>query len=236
MKRSIAAGLSLSLLSLAAGHAGGEETSQDFILVRSRKALSVDRLPAERVSIGMPGDYKPCIALLKNGDLALIASIASIRRERKKVFEPSIWFRSTDGGRSWSNGLPLVGQLGAEAYLGVLKDGTVFITTELAANDVLNKEGYTYSYLHRSADNGMTWDSRPIMAEDIPGAPPKAWTLTSRTPFELADGSLILSVSAPKGLVYSGDRETVERLGTRPRLPDSRELMKRRWRRCGGLS
>jgi hypothetical protein len=202
VKQLVAIFLSFALVGLLSHDTASEEFKDEFIPVKNPKTLDTDRLPAERIPIGVAGDYKPCIALLRNGDLAIIASIAAVRREGNKVFEPSIWFRSTDGGRSWSNGVPLLNQLGAEAYLGVLKDGTVFITTELAKNDVLNRDGYTYSYLHRSTDNGMTWESLRITSEDLPGAPPKAWTLTSRTPFELADGTVILTVSAPKEFVY----------------------------------
>ena len=202
MKQSISALLVLPLFPLLVLQKVGNEQDQQDVLVKNPKVLGASRLPAERIPLGMPGDYKPSIALLKNGDLAITASIASVKRERNMVFEPTIWFQSTDGGRTWSTGRPLVGVLGAEAYVGVVKDGTVFITTEVARNDITNTAGYTYSYLHRSTDNGVTWESRLITSEDVPGAPPKSWTLTSRIPFELSDNSLILTVSAPKGLVY----------------------------------
>ena len=79
--------------------------------------------------------------------------------------------------------------LGREPYLTVLKNGTVFITGHLLAQDVRNKWGYTTGFLHRSTDGGRTWQSTRVESEQLK---PKASNHTTRNVLELTDGSLLL--------------------------------------------
>src|SRR5579862_5589857 len=69
----------------------------DFIPVWQPKSLHVDRIPAKRISLGYPGDYKPCHVRLAGSELLLTA------------FEPNelgngwpkeqiLLYRSKDGG------------------------------------------------------------------------------------------------------------------------------------------
>jgi hypothetical protein len=189
--------LLLCLLSglLAPGSAGAEP-DQGAIAVTNPRALAVERLPAERFAFGEPDDYKPCIALLTNGDLAVIA-FHQHKQDGGKVREDMIRFRSTDSGRTWSKGKTL-DLLGREPYFSVMKDGTLFITVHLLAGDVHNKDGFTHSYLHRSADGGKTGTTLRIGPD---GFPPRAESMTSRNVLELADGTL-LGVDSAKGPAF----------------------------------
>lgn len=172
---------------------------QDFIRVRDPVTLP-ERIPAERIPVGIPADYKPCLAPLPGGDLLLVM-FHSVGAGGGKVREDMILYRSPDGGRTWGERrvLPL---LGREPYFSVLQDGTLFITTHLLAQDIRNTDGYIHSYVHRSADGGATWSTLKIVAEDVPGAAPRTWTHTSRNILELSDGALILGVSAGSSIDY----------------------------------
>ena len=180
--------------------AAEDELSDDFIQVRKPMTLGVDRLPAQRISVGIVGDYKPCIAQLPNGQLLLVM-FYSHYLEDGRYQEDIILYRSNDGGLSWSErqGLAL---LGREPHLTVLKDGTVFITVHFLSQDWRNEDGYTHSYLHRSADGGNTWTSMRIGPEDLPGAAPQSGAWTTRNVLELPDGGLLMGVSAPNGVDY----------------------------------
>jgi len=177
----------------------GDANAEEFLPVRNPRALPA-RLPAERIPIGKVGDYKPCVALLSSGELLVVAFDHQTFGDGK-VLENMLLFRSNDGGKTWSEQtiLPL---LGREPYFSVLKDGTLFLTTHLLIQDVRNKLGYIHSYVHRSTDDGKTWQTTSIKAEDVPGAAPKTWTHTSRNILELKDGSLILGVSVGSSIDY----------------------------------
>ncbi len=95
----------------------------DWITVKNPKNLQVNRLSAERIPVGIPGDYKPCIALLPNGELLLVC-FHGIQLGEGKIREDIILFRSQDGGRTWSERQAL-DILGREPYFTVLKDGTI---------------------------------------------------------------------------------------------------------------
>lgn len=157
------------------------------------------RLPAEpisvqRVPLGEPDDYKPCIARLPSGEL-LLTAFHQHKRDGGKVMEQMLLFRSRDGGRTWSKAEEL-NLLGREPYLTVLKDGTIFITVHLLEQDVRNEWGYTCGFLHRSTDGGKSWETIRIESE---GIKPKASNHTTRNVLQLVDGTLLLGVDYDGG-------------------------------------
>jgi hypothetical protein len=125
----------------------------------------------------------------------LLTAFHQHQREDKKVLEQNLLFRSQDGGKTWSTAEKL-GVLGREPYLTVLKDGTLFLTGHLLANDVRNEWGYTTGFLHRSTDGGRTWKSVRVESEEIK---PKASNHTSRNVLQLASGDLLLGVDYDGG-------------------------------------
>jgi len=129
----------------------GEEIVNDIIKVVNPKTLPA-HLPAQRIPLGV--DYKPSIARHPSGEL-LVVAFRGERLESGKIREDEILYRSGDGGKTWS-GAEKLDLLGREPYLTVVKDGTIFITSNLLAQDARNKDGHAYSYLHRSRDGGRT--------------------------------------------------------------------------------
>lgn len=162
--------------------------------IADRKDLSTDKLAGERIPLGEVDDYKPCIARLPSGEL-LLTAFHQHKRDGNKVMEQTLLFRSPDGGRTWTAPQPL-DLLGREPYLTVLKNGTVFMTGHLLAQDVRNEWGYTTGFLHRSTDGGRTWQSTRVESESIK---PNANNHTSRNVLELSDGSLLLGVDYDGG-------------------------------------
>ena len=151
------------------------------------------RIDATRIPVGEPGDYKPCLAKLPSGELWLTGFVGS--------FDPGITrediflYRSTDDGHTWSEReiLPI---LGREPWFSVTRDGPVLVTTHMLTREDRNELGCTYAYLHRTGDEGCTWETLRISGEDVPGAAPDTWTHTSRNVLELPGGELLLGVSA----------------------------------------
>ena len=174
--------------------ASAQAPVRDVIEVASRKSLGIDQFECERIPVGSPDDYKPCIAQLPSGEL-LLTAFHQHKRDGGKVMEQTLLFRSQDGGRTWTEPAPL-DLLGREPYLTVLKDGTVFITGHLLAADVRNKWGYTTGFIHRSTDGGQTWESTRIESE---GIKPGAGNHSSRNVLELADGTLLVGVDYDGG-------------------------------------
>ena len=96
----------------------------DQVEVKRPSFLPSNFLPAKRIPIGIPGDYKPCIAKLPNGNLLLVAFHAPTEGGVPKEY--SFLYRSSDGGHTWSE-RKVLDILGREPYLSVISDGTVFI-------------------------------------------------------------------------------------------------------------
>src|SRR5262245_5461950 len=93
---------------------GPDLAGPDFIMVKNAERLPA-RLRAQRIPLGVPGDYKPSIARLRSGDL-LVVAFASRNREaaptgatRVRPDEYLISFRSKDGGLTWSSRKELKG-------------------------------------------------------------------------------------------------------------------------------
>jgi len=174
--------------------AAQSDDSPTTISVHKPRRLSDVAIPCERVALGEPDDYKPCIARLPNGEL-LLTAFHQYRREGNKVMEQTLLFRSKDGGTTWSTPEKLA-LLGREPYLTVLPDGTIFITGHLLKQDIRNEWGYTCGFLHRSTDGGKSWDSLRVESE---GIKPGASNHTTRNVLRLADGTLLLGVDYDGG-------------------------------------
>ena len=172
--------------------------TQDEIKVLNPRTMKVSTLPAERIPVGIAGDYKPCIAVMPDGEVLLVA-FHGVKLGGTKIREDIILYRSPDGGKTWSDPRVLDKLVGREPYLTVLKDGTIFITVHFLPADVRNKDGFTHAYVHRSTDRGVTWTSKRIGPE---GFPPKAETLLTRNVLALPDGTLLLGVDYVGGPAY----------------------------------
>ena len=123
------------------------------IRVLNPTALPAGEIPAYRVPLGIPEDYKPWIARLKSGDLL----VAAFHAGRNPVREYAVFWRSTDGGLSWGPREPRPDVPGREFSLSVLSDGTILMPCHFLRQDSQNKAGKTVSMLYRSGDNGKTW-------------------------------------------------------------------------------
>ena len=166
----------------------------DSFAIASPETLSGDPVACQRIALGEPDDYKPCVALLPDGEM-LLTAFHQHTMEGGKVLEQNLLFRSLDGGQTWSAGEKLL-LVGREPYLTALKDGTLFITGHLLPNDVRNEFGYTHGYVHRSTDRGRTWQSTRIASE---GVKPGGANHSSRNVLPLADGTLLLGVDYDGG-------------------------------------
>jgi hypothetical protein len=164
------------------------------IAIQNPLRLPPDPIPCERIAVGEPDDYKPCVARMPDGEL-LMTAFHQHKLENKRMLEQTLLFRSNDGGKTWSAPEKL-DLLGREPYLTVLPDGTIFLTGHLHHRDVRNEWGYTCGFLHRSTDRGKTWESIRIESE---GIKPKASNHTTRNVLRLADGSLLLGVDYDGG-------------------------------------
>ena len=173
-------------------------SEKTIIPIEAANQLTVDAIPGERVPLGSPGDYKPCVARLPDGTLLLVCFFGG-GLEEGLAREEILLYRSTDDGQTWSRPRNLTLEqdvLGREPYLTVLRDGTLLITVHFLANDVRNPAGYTRSFVHRSDDEGATWTT--TVAEPT-GTAEMRGTCTTRTVLELHDGSLMLGVAGRGG-------------------------------------
>jgi hypothetical protein len=168
--------------------------AEESVPVSNPRRLAAASIAVERIAVGEPDDYKPCVARMPDGEL-LLTAFHQYKRDGDKVLEQTLLFRSKDGGRTWS-GPEKLDLPGREPYLTILKDGTLFITGHLLAHDVRNRWGYTCGFLHRSTDRGRTWESLRIESE---GIKPGAGNHTSRNVLERPDGTLLLGVDYDGG-------------------------------------
>ena len=162
--------------------------------IEAPRRLKGVTLAGERVPLGSPGDYKPCVAELPDGRLLLVAFSLTRVGRTVRTREEILLYRSDDGGRTWSRPENLTTQhdlRGREPYFTILADGTIFITVHSHIMDVRNTTGYFCSYLHRSDDGGSTWSTTSCDPPDARGED----GCTTRTIMELQDGSLLVGTS-----------------------------------------
>lgn len=171
-----------------------ELAAEERVEVHNPKRLSGKSISCERIAIGQPDDYKPCVARMPDGEL-LLTAFHQYPRAEGKVMEQMLLLRSRDGGRTWSEPEKL-DLLGREPYLTILPDGTIFITGHLLAQDERNVWGYTCGFLHRSTDRGKTWHSLRIESEQLK---PGASNHSTRNVLQLPDGTLLLGVDFDGG-------------------------------------
>jgi len=182
-------GISLRRNTLPKAEANTMETYTSLpIRVNNPRTLGTWKLPAERIIVGPA--YKPSMALLPSGELVMVALFGE--RVEGKLREWTGTWRSSDGGRTWSERTEITDLIGREQWLTCTSDGTLFATCHLLAADINNPDAYTHSYIHRSIDGGFTWERTRIGPE---GFPERAGSTASRNVVELPDGTLLFGVA-----------------------------------------
>ena len=186
----------LLLLGLAASlcTAGGESRAEEPrkgppIRIYQPQRFETDSLPVVRTPLGIPNDYKPWLARLKNGDLLIVGfcyggAPSNKLRPGQPYIERAIFFRSRDGGQTWLPREERNDIHGREFALTVLSDGSIIMPCHFLANDAFNKSGHTYSKVFRSGDNGKTWSETRIGPAPFPA---RASTQSDWTAFEIPD-------------------------------------------------
>tara|TARA_B100000809_G_scaffold263815_1_gene317991 strand:- start:1454 stop:2719 length:1266 start_codon:yes stop_codon:yes gene_type:complete len=141
-------------------------------------------ITVKRTALGIPNDYKPWIAQLPNGTLLLVAFCFGPVDGVEGYMERAVFWRSTNGGKSWAAREERQDVHGREFSLNVLHDGTILMPCHLLALDLSNRAKYTLSKLFRSTDLGATWSEIQIGPE---GFPPGANTATDWTTVQYRD-------------------------------------------------
>jgi hypothetical protein len=170
-------------------------------IVNVRNPVSLPaQMAAQRVPVGLTGDYKPNLVILPSGEMLLVM-FQPVNNPNGTYQENMIMYRSEDGGQTWGtrDTLPL---LGREPYFTLLKDGTLFMTASFISADYRNTEGYTYAIVYKSTDGGETWTTMPILSQDVLNVAAGTETVTSRNLIQLADGTLVLGVGAGTNVDY----------------------------------
>ena len=173
------------------------------ITVKNASATPYSQLDVERIPLGLPGDYKPMVVQLFNGDLLLVAFCGHdveqcLPTGQPMMHEDVLLFRSTDGGKSWNRSAAGEPVLPREPYLSLLSDGTLLMTTHFHGRDHRNLDRTVQSFIYRSTDQGQTWQGRHIAPDEYP---PETWTHSSRNGLELQDGSIMLGISGYGGVL-----------------------------------
>jgi hypothetical protein len=168
--------------------ASGEAAVRPIRIVNPRR-LPPGEIAAERTALGLPNDYKPWIAQLKNGELLIVAFCFGGKPSNElspgqPYLERAVFWRSRDGGKSWGPREERPDLHGREFALTCLSDGTLLMPCHFLANDAANRAGYTHSKLFRSTDHGHTWSESRIGPE---GFPEKAQTSTDWNAVEVPD-------------------------------------------------
>jgi hypothetical protein len=198
--------LAIVIATSSSGRGGGLNSNGpatvDFLdVINVTNPTSLPRaIAAQRVPVGVTGDYKPDLVILPSGEMLLVM-FQPVTNRNGTYQENMIMYRSEDGGQTWGARytLPL---LGREPYFTLLSDGTLFITASFISADYRNPAGYTYAVVYRSRDSGATWTSTPILSGDVFNVPPGTETVTSRNLIQLRDGTLLLGVGAGTNINY----------------------------------
>ena len=155
-------------------------------------------IEAERIPVGRPGDYKPSMALLPDGSLLMVA-FHQINSGTKDFHEVTTFWRSHDGGRTWSDRDDRSDIIGREQFLTCANDGALFLSAHMLPTDTAypGGPGSFHSYLHRSTDGGSTWERAQVLLEGAArgDAPDRSGTATDRNVVELPDGALLFGVA-----------------------------------------
>ena len=144
--------------------------------------ITLTSLKGQRVALGIPNDYKPWLAPLKNGQLLLVAFCFDPYPGVEGYCERAVFWRSDDGGQTWGPRQERLDIHGREFSPHVLHDGTLLMPCHFLSSDQFNKRGHTYSKVFRSTDHGETWSEQEIGPE---GFPPGANTATDWSVFQL---------------------------------------------------
>ncbi|MEC7565053.1 MAG: sialidase family protein [Planctomycetota bacterium] len=155
-----------------------ENKQNEPVLIKNARRLPSKPISAVRTPLGIPEDYKPWITRLNNGDLLITCFHAG----RDPFDEHAVFWRSTDDGKTWSKRMPRKDIVGREFAVTQLTGGTIVMTCHFLTQDARNQDGYPYSKLFHSHDDGKTWKETRVGPD---GFPEKRATNTDRNVFEL---------------------------------------------------
>ena len=164
--------------------ARGDEPSSCPIQIVNPQRLVGDDIPAARVSLGIPNDYKPFLARLKSGDLLVVAFCFGSIEGVDGYAERAVFWRSADGGKTWGPREERLDIQGREFGLTALHDSTLVMTCHWLARDVFNPSKHTHSKIFRSTDDGKTWSEIRIGPD---GFPNQAQTTADWMAYEIPD-------------------------------------------------
>jgi Neuraminidase (sialidase) len=149
-----------------------------------------EKIKCKRIPVGGMNGYKPNVVKLSTGELLMTNFHMHYENQGDGTCcEHIMLFRSGDNGLTWS-ACHYDHLHGREPYLNVFSNDVVVITTHFLANDVRNKTGHTMIMLHRSEDQGHTWESREIDISMVPDEVDP--TCSSRNIIELDDGNIMM--------------------------------------------
>ena len=158
-----------------------------------------EKIECRRIHIGGYG-FKPNVIKLSNGELLMTNFHAHHENHGDgNRCEHIMLFRSGDNGMTW-NASHYDHLHGREPYLNLLSNDVVLMTTHLLASDVRNTTEHCGIMLHRSEDQGHTWESNEIDMSMIPDEVDRV--LSTRNIIERDDGSIMMGVGCGKGKEY----------------------------------
>ncbi|MFH0963735.1 MAG: sialidase family protein [Planctomycetota bacterium] len=182
------------------------------IRVNNPRRLPRWQIDAKRIPIGRPGDYKPSLVFLPGGGLLMVAFHQTGTQGKSDFHEVTTFWRSDDGGATWSDRDDRRDVIGREQFLSRTRAGTLFMSSHiLAADNAYDGPKSSYhSYLHRSTDDGKTWQRTRVRleGEERRGVPETNGTTTDRNVVELPDGALLFGVALDNSSVACMWRST----------------------------